>query len=202
MNTPTWIVGAAIAAAELTFELIGEVRRIADDEIEALRRWDRGEVVGEIDRHAVGKIVVTNRAMTGGDCRGIDVRQAKRLGEAMAEQREADEARACTPFEHAPLARHRASAQKWDEILSELAPAAVQMLLVGDADPAKLNGAIRLELPQPRLDAAMFQSLPETQKRLQTRIQSARQARQKQQLHGAVRFECVREPPERTRLTH
>src|SRR6476620_1459926 len=195
MNTPTWIVGAAIAAAELTFELIGEVRRIADDEIEALRRWDRGDVVGEIDRHAVGKIVVPNRAMTGGDCRGIDVRQGKRLGEAMAEQRKADEARACTPFEHAPLARHRASAQKWDEILSELAPAAVQVLLVGDADPATLNGAIRLELSQPRLDAAMFQSLPETQKRLQTRIQSARQAMQSNSCMALCGLSVCGNPP-------
>src|SRR5262249_742576 len=122
---------------------------------------------------AAGKAVVAHRATAGIDRRRIDVGETKRLREPVTEQREADEARARAPLEHALLARHRPAAQVGDEILSEPAAAALQVGLVGDANSAKLHAAVRLELPQPRLDVAMLQSLPETQRVLRMGIRPA-----------------------------
>jgi hypothetical protein len=51
----------------------------------------------------------------------------------------------------------------------ELAPAAVQILLVGDADPAKLNGAIRFDCRNHAL-TLLCSIAPRNSKRLQIRI--------------------------------
>src|SRR5262245_49618327 len=105
--------------------------------------------------------------MAGGDRRRIDVRETQRIRQAMAEQGKADESRPRAPLEHAALARHSTPAQERDEILSELAPAAIEMRLIGNADPAERRAAIRLEPAQQRLDTTVLEFLPEIQPCLQ-----------------------------------
>ena len=67
-----------------------------------LGRRDALEVVQMIDRHAIGKTVVSDCPATGLDSLIIDVGEAQALVQAVR----ADEAGARAPFEHARLSRH------------------------------------------------------------------------------------------------
>jgi hypothetical protein len=112
------------------------------------------EIVGLIDRNAVGKPVGLDRTAAGRDRFRIDVGEAERLAQVVREQGEADEARAGAPLEHTPLFRHAAALQERDEALADSPPAPVEMLLVMHRDGGEPVFPIRKQRPEERIDMA------------------------------------------------
>jgi hypothetical protein len=116
-----------------------------------------------IDRDAAAEAVARDGAAAGLDRLRIDVCEAERLGEAVAEHRKRDEGRPRAPFVNARLPRHAARLEVGDVFLPKAAAAAVEVLHIVHAHPAERALAPRPKPAQRRLDVLMLDRVPETQ---------------------------------------
>src|SRR3984893_14798430 len=130
-----------------------EKRRVADDQAPPLLDRDRRQIVGMIDCNPPAQSVIRDRAPAGPHRHRVNIRQAERLAQPMAEHREANESRSGAPFEHPRLPGHATVPQKGDHLLAKGAAAPVEPVLVMHSDTAIGRDMPRLEATvQPALE--------------------------------------------------
>ena len=117
------------------------MRRIADDEIPTLVARNVIEAIGTVNGHPVAEIVLANGSLDTFDRRRIDVGKAKGVAQTSREDMEADEAGTGTPFVN-PAGLADALIEKWDVILAECSPPAVEFRLVENLDIAALDEVV------------------------------------------------------------
>src|SRR5215471_10015613 len=154
MNAPVRIMGAQ--AAEI---LVDKVRRVRNYKVPLLAGRYAPQTVGVIDRHTIGQAVIRNGAAAGCDRLGIDVGKAKRFTQAMGQHRKPNKARAGAPHESPCLSWQPIMLQERDEILSEPAPATVEMIFVRDLNAFERRLLVRKEGLEPRIDVTAAELL-------------------------------------------
>src|SRR4051812_39231956 len=114
MNLPIGIMIALLTDARL-----GEMWRIAYDEIPLLGFRKSLQIVRKINRRTSFQPVPCNGPPTRGYGFWVNVREAERFGKIMCQQRKADEARSRAPFECAFHLGHSSCLQQRDNVLAE-----------------------------------------------------------------------------------
>src|SRR5262249_21472742 len=148
-----------IVIAQLVGRSVGEMRRIADDEIPLLCCGDIVEIIGAINGDAAAELVGCNSAPARFDRFRIDIGDTKRVAKSVAKERKANERRPGAPFEYARLTWRSAIAQERKVIEPAGPSASVEVIFVIPRETAVVHGAPALEPAQPGLDEAPFDKL-------------------------------------------
>src|ERR1043166_320245 len=122
VNSPIRIV-----PTDITDIVVGEMRWVGHDEVPAFGRRYAFEVVGQVDRHAVGKPIRGNGPAAGFDSLRIDIGETERLAKLVRQHRKTDKTRSRAPFEQPCLRRHAAALEERDKAWSEMSSASVEV---------------------------------------------------------------------------